>query len=81
MHRYPHRLARDHVGSNPFHSSGLGRLDWALAIQGSAQGINHAPNEVLPNRNLDDASGASYFIPLFDLGAITKDHGPHTVLL
>ena len=62
-------------GSDALNRAALCRIDGTLAVNRLSQGIHHAPNHRLADRDLHDTSSAPDFIALFNL-RIELQHGP-----
>ena len=57
-HRLVHRLARDDARRLDVDQAPLGRLDRALAVDRVAQRVDHAAEQALADRHVDDRLGA-----------------------
>ena len=63
------------------HSTGLGGVDGALAVDRLAQRVYDAAEHRFTDRNLDDALGALYRVALTDILVGTQDNGADEILL
>jgi hypothetical protein len=52
-----HRLAVDHAGRLDLEPAGLVGVDRALAVEGLAQGVDHAAEQTVADRDREDAAG------------------------
>ena len=59
LHGLVHRLAGNNTRGDFFQRIGHGRIDWALAVNGVTQGIDHAALQLRSDRYFQDASGAA----------------------
>ena len=67
VHRLVHRLARDDAGRLHVHAAALGDIGQrALAVDRLAQRIDHAAQQALADRNVDDLGQAADFVALAD---------------
>ena len=80
LQRLIHRQAVDHAWGDALDRAALCGIDRTLAVNRLPQGIDHAPDHRLANRDLHDTSGAPDFIALFNLRIGAKQHGPDVVL-
>ena len=79
LHRGIHRLAHHHVGGHLFHGAGAAGVDGTLAVQGSAQRVNHPADEGIAHGNFDNLAGGTDLVALFDSSGITEDGRAHQV--
>jgi hypothetical protein len=80
LQRLAHGLAGDDAGGDPLDlAEDLGR-DGALAVDGLAQRVDHAPDHVLAHGHGHDAAGALDLVPFLDLREVAHEHGPDGVL-
>ena len=79
LHRRIHRLADHHVGSHLLHRPGARGADGALAVQGTAQGVNNPPDQRVTHRNLNNLAGRTDPVTLFDCVGIAQNGGAHNV--
>src|SRR5262249_26980237 len=80
LQRLVYRQAIDHAWGDALNRTALCRINGTLAVNRLPQGIHHAPDHRLADRDLHDASGAPDFIALFNLRIRAEEHGPDVVL-
>src|SRR5262249_47213474 len=76
-----HRLPRDDAGRLELDAPGGRRLERALAVHGLPEGVHHAAEQRLTDRDLGDAAGAADLVTLFDLLLLAEDGDADVVLL
>ena len=81
LHRAVHSLAGDDAGGDPLDRHGLGGLDRPLAVKRLAERVDHAADQLLSYRHLEQAPGRAYLVPLVKVTVIAKDDGAHLVFL
>ena len=81
LKRLGHRLALHHTRGLELHGAELGGGDWATAVERHAKRVNHAAEECLAHRNLNDLAGAADGVALLDEGVLAKQHDADVVLL
>ncbi len=69
-----HRLARDDAGRLDLDALALVVLDRALAVDRIAEGVDHAAEQALADRHVDDGAGALDGVAFLDLGVRAEDH-------
>ena len=74
-----HRLARDDARGLHFDAHALVGHDRALAVDRIAEGIDHAAEQALADRNVDDGAGALDLVAFLDLGVRAEDHDADVV--
>src|SRR5712675_1459302 len=78
-HRLVDRLARNDAGRLDVDALALGRLDRALAVDRIAERIDHAAEQALANRGIDDGAGALDGLTFHDLAVGAEDHDADVV--
>src|SRR5229473_42221 len=78
-HRLVDRLARNDAGRLDVDALALGRLDRALAVDRIAERIDHAAEQALANRGIDDGTGALDGLAFLDLAVGAEDHDADVV--
>ena len=81
LHRLTHAAALDHAGGNFFQRIKCLRLDVALAIERFPEGIDHATEQLLPDRNGEQATGRFCLVALGYLGGVTEQNRAHLSFL
>ena len=74
-----HRFARDDAWGLGFHLAALGGGDRALAVDRIAQPIDHAAQQRLADRHVDDRAGAGDGVALAHFAVIAEDHDADVV--
>src|SRR5262245_45571181 len=74
LHRLMHRLARNDARRLDVDASLLFRLDRPLAVDGIAERIDHAAEQRLADRDLDDSAGAPDGVAFADVAVVAEDH-------
>ena len=75
------RLAVDDAGGRALDGPVLSRFDGACAVDGLAQGVDHAANHALAHRHRDNPAGALDHAALFDAGVRAQQNDGDGVLL
>src|SRR6202051_1827797 len=78
-HRLVDRFARNDAGRLDVDALALGRLDRTLAIDRIAERIDHAAEQALANRGIDDGAGALDGLTFLDLAVGAEDHDADVV--
>ena len=73
LHRGVHRLAHHHVGSNRFGGTAAGGGYRPLAVQRPAQGVDHAADEGVADRDFDDPASGAHPVAFFDGVGVAQD--------
>src|SRR5690606_11355806 len=73
-HRLVHRLARDNAGGLDVNALALGALDRTLAVDRIAQRIDHAAEQALADRRVDDGASALDGLAFLDLAVGAANH-------
>ena len=73
-HRLVHRLARDDARGLHVGDAALGGLDGALAVDGVAEGVDHAAEQRLADGHVDDRLGALDHVAFADVAVGAEDH-------
>src|SRR4051794_17283349 len=73
-HRLVHRLARDDAGRLDGDAHALLGLDRALAVDRIAERIDHAAEQALAHRRIDNGAGALDGLAFLDLAVGAEDH-------
>ncbi len=81
LHRLLDALALDHAGGLELGRAGLGRVDVALAVEGAAERIDQAAEELVADGDLEQAAGALHRVALDDVLPLAEEHGADAVLL
>src|SRR5690606_30207990 len=79
LHRFVHRLARNDARRLHFDAAAFVRNDRALAVDRVAERIDHAAEQALAHRNVDDGAGALDAVTFADLGIGAEDHDADVV--
>ena len=80
LHRLVHRLARDDAGRLHVDAAALGRLDRPLAVDRVAERVDHAAEQALADRHVDDGAGALDGVAFLDLAVGAEDHDADIVV-
>src|ERR1700722_16688439 len=78
-HRLVDRFARDDAGRLDVDAHALVGLDRALAVDRIAERIDHAAEQALANRRIDDRTGALDGLAFLDLAIGAEDHDADVV--
>src|SRR6202521_4014657 len=78
-HRLVDRLARNDAGRLDVDPLALRRLDRALAVDRIAERIDHAAEQALADRGIDDGAGALDGLTFLDLAVGAEDHDADVV--
>ena len=81
LHRLLDALALDHAGGLVLGRAGLGGMDVALAVERAPERVDQAAEELLADRDLEQAAGALDRVALDDLVPLAEQHGADVVLL
>jgi len=81
LHRLLHGLARDHSGGDPFERVPLGRVHRALAVEGTAEGVDNTADHAGAHRDVEDSLGALDLVTLTDVMDLAHEHATHIVVL
>ena len=81
LHRLVHRLARDDAGRLDLDEAALGRGDRALAVDRVAEPVDHAAEQALADRHVDDGAGALDGVAFADRAVVAEDHDADIVAL
>ena len=73
-HRFVHRLARDDAGCLHVDARAFVGLDRAFAVDRVAKRVDHAAEQALADRNVDDRAGALDGLAFLDLAVVAEDH-------
>src|SRR5262249_1706283 len=73
LHRLGHRLARDDAGRLDLDQLALGGLDRALAVDRIAETVDHAAEQALADRHVDDGAGALDGVAFADRAVPAED--------
>src|SRR6266404_2805022 len=74
LHRLVHRAARNDARRLDLDALALDVLQGALAINGVAQTVDHAPQQAAAHRRVDDGPGALHQVAFLDRAVIAEDH-------
>ena len=75
------RLALDHAGGLELGRAGLGGVDLALVVERAAERVDHPAEQLLADRDLEQAAGALDRVALDDLVPLAEQHDADVVLL
>ena len=81
LHRLVHRLARNDAGRLDLDEAALGRGDRALAVDRIAEAVDHAAEQALADRHVDDGAGALDRVAFADGAVLAEDHDADIVAL
>ena len=81
LHRLVHRLARNDAGRLDLDAAALGRGDRALAVDRIAEPVDHAAEQALADRHVDDGAGALDGVAFADGAVVAEDHDADIVAL
>ena len=81
LDRLLHRLALDHPGRLELRGTGLGRVQLALVVERAAERVDQTPEQLLADRDLEQAAGALHGVALHDLLPLAEQHRADVVLL
>ena len=73
LHRLVHRLARDDARRLDLDQAAFVRFDGTLAVDGLAQGVDHAAQQALAHRHVDDGTGPLDQIAFLDGAVLAED--------
>ena len=74
------RLACDDAGRDALDRAGGRGVDRALVVDGVAEHVDHAADELWAHRHLDHGARGLDRVALLDLGVVTQDHGTDCLL-
>ena len=74
LHRLMHRLAGDDAGRLHVDAALLFGVDRALAVDRIAESIDHAAEQGLADRHLDDGAGALDHVAFLDVAIVAENH-------
>src|SRR6202011_1324222 len=78
-HRFVDRFARNDAGRLDVDTLAFRRLDRPLAVDRIAERIDHAAEQALANRGIDDGAGALDGLAFLDLAVSAEDHDADVV--
>src|SRR6185295_3179934 len=81
LQRLAHRLPVHHPGGHDLDGVVVLGGDGALAVDGLAQRVDHAPYHGLARGHGHDAAGALDLVALLDRAHLSHEHGAYRVLL
>ena len=81
LHRLVHLLAIDHAGRDLLDHVAHLRVDRALAVDGTAERVDHAADELGADGHVEDAAGALDGLAFGDVLVGAQDHGADRVAL
>ena len=81
LQRLAHRLAADDPGGLHLHAARLGGVDRPLAVEWLAQGVHHAAEQRVADRDGLDAPGGLDRLLLLEVVDLTQDDGTDGVLV
>ena len=74
LHRLVHRFARDDARRLHVHAAAFGRCDRAFAVERVAERIDHAAEQALADRHVDDRARALDRVAFLDVAVVAEDH-------
>ena len=74
LHRRVHRLALDHARGLELSRAGLGRVDLALVVERATERVDDPAQELVADRDLEQAAGALDRVALLDLDPVAEQH-------
>ena len=80
LHGRVHAGPRDDVRRDLLDGPALAGGNRPLAVDGLAQGVDHAADHRVADGHLGHAAGRADLVALFDGAVVAQDHGPHDVL-
>src|SRR5262249_47363157 len=78
-HRLAHRFARNDAGRLHVDAAALAGLDRTLAVYRITEGVNHATEQALADRRINDGARTLYGLTFLDLTVGTEDHDADVV--
>src|SRR5690606_1048917 len=81
LHRLVHALALHDAGGLHLEAAGLGGVDGALAVDGLAERVHHAAEQLLAHGHAGDLAGPLDGVALADGLEVTEDRDADVVLL
>src|SRR5260221_7947529 len=79
LHRLAHRLAWNDAGRLDLDQATFGRGDRALAVDRIAETVDHAAEQGLADRHVDDGAGALDRVAFADGAILAEDHDAYVV--
>src|SRR5262249_50027478 len=78
-HGLMHRFARNDAGRLDVDALALARFDRTPAVDRVAERVDHAAEQALADRNVDDGARAFYRLPFLNLAVLAEDHDADVV--
>jgi hypothetical protein len=81
LHGAVHSLPRDNARGDLLHRQRLGGLERAFSVDRNPQRIDHATDELLADRHLQQPARRAHLVALVEVAVVAQDDGADLVLL